>query len=117
MEKVTGFKYVVEGFEDIGSFSKGILSLTNTKCSRKGTIIDIKTYEGSWQVDVISLVEMDSFIESNLGEISSKELIEIVSVEYDDLPSKNQKIISDLQDKYFDDKGNDVYIIIDNFMI
>lgn len=110
MEKVKGFKYFIDGFEDLTKFSKGILALTNVKCSRSGTIVDIRTYEDSWNVSVVSMIDIESFIDSNVGKVASKEEIEIITVEFDDLNHSTQEYI----DKKWDDDNEDSFIILDS---
>ena len=117
MENKKGFKYVVEGFENIGDFSKGLLALLNAKCSRKDTVINIKTYEDSWQVDIISLIAIEDFIETHLGKVSSKESINVIKIEYDDLEHSNKEIIDKMQNEYFADNGDYTYITIDEYMV
>lgn len=108
MEKSKGFCYMIEGFSSIEKFAKGILCLVNIKSSR-GNVVDFKTYENSWTVKVIAREEMDSYLNSYIGNITSKEPIEIVEFEYDDLTKENQKVISDIEDS-----ENDLYISISN---
>lgn len=101
MEMLKGYEYQVDGHKDIVDFAKGILALTNAKCSRKGTIIDIKTIEGSNIVYVTTLMELDSEIKHFMGEILDKEEIQIMNIEddYDEFNPKIQKKMKELWDK------------------
>lgn len=109
MKKEIGLKYVVEGFKDIEKFAKGILAITNLKSSRENTIINIKTYEGTWKVSIVSIEEIDDFLKLHFEKIILREPIECIVAEYEDLSDKMQKIISDKEDEL-----NEFYITILN---
>lgn len=109
MKKKTGFKYVVEGFKDMEKFAKGILAITNLKSSRENTIINIKTYEGTWKVSIISIEEIDDFLKLHFEKIILRELIECIVAEYEDLSNKIQRIVSEKEDE-----SEEFYITIFN---
>lgn len=86
----------MDGFEGLNKFALGVLALTNAKSSRKGTVVDFRTFEGTNIVSVTSLVEIDGTLTSLVGEIRDKEPIDIIQIEFDDLKTKGQKVISDM---------------------
>lgn len=90
METVKGYKYTLEGHEDLDKFAKGILFMVNAQSSRKGTIVNVQTLDGSNIVVVDSLIEIDSEVEAYFKEVRSKEIIDILQLDFDDLNKKAQ---------------------------
>lgn len=116
MEKIKGYRYEIEGFSDLNEFAKGILALANLKSSNQG-IIDFRTTQESNKVVVIATEDNESYLESYMGKVVNKTEIEVYIVEYDDLSKENQKILNDLEDRYYE--GEDVepgYYIACNLM-
>lgn len=90
MKTVEGFKYRAEGKEDLNEFAKGILILTNAMSSRKDTVIDIKTQDGTNDVIIHSLIDIDDVLNAHFKSILSKDKIEVLQLDYDDLTGKTQ---------------------------
>lgn len=62
-----GYEYLLEGSDVLETFAKGILQLVNIKSSRKDTILEVKTIEGTNKVTVVSMVELENFIDLEGG--------------------------------------------------
>lgn len=90
MEVVKGYKYTLEGHEDLNEFAKGILFMVNAQSSRKDTIINVQTLDGTNIVIVDSLMEIDSEVDAYFKEVRSKEIIDILQLDFDDLNKKSQ---------------------------
>ena len=90
METVKGYKYTLEGHKDIDAFAKGILVMTNAMSSRKDTVIGVQTLEGTNTVIVHSLIEIDLEVEAHFNEVVSKEVIDVLRLDFDDLSKKPQ---------------------------
>lgn len=105
MEKPKGFSYTIKGFEDIDKFAKGILALVNIKSNRRKIIADFRTFEGTWQVEVITYEEMDSYLESYVGEIVDKEECYLLEIGYEDFNKEAKRVAENLEiEKPFDHK-------------
>jgi hypothetical protein len=97
LNKVKGFCYTIQGHDDIDKFAKGILALTNLKSSTDNKIFDIKTYENTNIVAVVTADEIDDYIREHMGDISDKEEITILFADIDDLNGKSQQTIFDME--------------------
>lgn len=105
MEKLKVFDYTIKGFEDLDKFAKGILALTNIKSNRRQVIADFRTFEDTWQVEVITYQEMDSYLESMVGEIIEKEEYYLLEIDYNDLNREAKKVAEQLEiEKPFEHK-------------
>jgi hypothetical protein len=93
MEIKKGIEYTMVGHEDVVEFAKGILAVTNAKSSRKDTILNVRTLDGSNVVVIHSLIEIDGFLEAHFKEIREKKTIDIAHLEYDDLNAPAQQWI------------------------
>lgn len=76
MQVIKGYKYTMEGSQNIKNFAKGVLALVNLKSNDMG-IKRIETIPDTNLIIVISSVDNDSYLESYVGEIISKENIDI----------------------------------------
>lgn len=116
MDIVKGFEYYVDGHEDGVEFAKGILALVNAKSSRRGTVLDVRTFEGLNQVEVTTLCELDKEIEHFMGKITSKREIKIANLNrWDDGNSKLTRIMDKLNDEYLDhEDGIETIFIFEN---
>lgn len=93
MNTVKGYKYTLQGHEDINEFARGILVMTNAMSSRKDTVIGIETLDGTNKVIVHSLIEIDLEVEAHFNKVISKEVIDVLQLDIDDLSQKPQKWI------------------------
>lgn len=108
MEKEQAFKYLIDGNKDLGEFSKSILLLTNLKSNNRG-IIDFKTFYGTNHIEVVSEIDKDSYFESYVGKIISKEKCTVLSIDESDLKGY---VVEELEKSY--DTEEDIEIILDN---
>lgn len=76
MEKQKGYKYIIEGHQDLDNFAKGILALTNLRSNEQG-VIDFRTFIDSQKVVVITKHDNDAYLESYVGEIIEKKEIDL----------------------------------------
>jgi hypothetical protein len=97
LEKIVGYNYTIDGFEDLDKFAKGILALVNIKSNRRKVIADFRTFEDTWIVEVITYDEMDDYLESYVGKISDKEKQIICEFDYNDLERSSKKVIENLE--------------------
>lgn len=111
MDKEKGFRYLVEGKEDLGDFAKGILALANLRSSELG-VVDFSTHAGSQLVTIISYIENDSYINSHVGKVIEKEEISINVLTYEGLSRESQKEVEQLDELYFSN-GNNYHIVAD----
>jgi hypothetical protein len=103
MNIVKGYEYYVDGHEDIVEFAKGILALVNARSSRRGTVLDVRTFDGLNQVEVITMCELDKEIEHFMGKITSKKEIKIANLDrWDDGNPTLRKKMDKLNDEYLD---------------
>lgn len=109
MEVEYGCKYLVEGSSDIGEFSKAILLLTNLKANNE-EVIEFRTFYGSNKIRIIAFSENDSYVESNIGKIITKEKCTIVRLTEDDF---KQHVVEQLDKSY--DNDEDIEVMIDIF--
>jgi hypothetical protein len=97
-----GWEYYVDGHKDVEKFAKGILTLVNLRSSRRGTVIDLRTFEGINQVYIITASEFDADIERIMGEITAKNPINIANLDrWEDGNEKLPKKMEKFDDDYF----------------
>lgn len=104
MSKQKAFLYTVDGWEnDVDKFAKGILMLVNAKSSRKGTVLDVKTLEGTNIVLVTSLTKIDKELESMMGYVRDVETIDVYNLTYDDLTDSGKEKVKETEDMLDDE--------------
>ena len=88
MEKNTGYRYIVEGNEELDEFAKSVLILVNIK-SNGGWVKCIKTVVGTNNLLITTDVEQSSYLSRIIGNIKSVEEIDIWTLDYTDLHRKS----------------------------
>ena len=103
MRITKGWEYYVEGHKSVDDFAKGILALINARSSRRGTVLDLRTFDGTNQVYIITLSELDKEIEHFMGEITAKNPIHIANLDrWDDGNPTLRKKLEKQNDDYLD---------------
>lgn len=99
MDNLKGFDYTVDVKGGVKEYAEIVLILTNLKSSRKETIEHIKTIEGTNLISVISQIDLDDFFRMHDAEITNKEEIEIIQLNFCDVNNSIQKQLEKLDDK------------------
>ena len=111
METVKGYKYTLEGHDDLDKFARGILAMTNAMSSRNDTVIGINTLEGTNTVVIQSLIEIDSEVENFFKEVISKEKIDVLRLDSVDLSDKAQHWL-DVQEVSDEESAQDYFVLL-----
>lgn len=116
MRITNGWEYYVDGHKDVVEFAKGILALVNARSSRRGTVLDLRTYEGNNQVYIVTVSELDKEIKHFMGEIIEKNPINIANLDrWEDGNPTLRKKLEKQEDDYLDnDDGIETIYYFEN---